>query len=643
MKYLIVLLFGIFSMTIYGQENKSRILEKTKTTELQAYASKLSNEYAVNHRDAILLAIRNGMDTVGIDKIDENGVLRYEYPTNTVAANSTNTDELRLGGSLGLDLRGDGMTAGIWEATETSTSGNIPLTTHFNLGNGTTSVVTIQDGSTTASSHATHVAGTMVGDGTHDANAIGMAPLAELDAYSSGNDEAEMATAAAAGLLISNHSYGRGSGWQWLNSISCWEWKGGFASYTSTGEDADFGRYDEQCRIRDSIAFNAPQYLIFQSSGNDRDDNPTNGISNVRLDGAASCTTYNTATHPPGDAIGWDNIPSNGIAKNIMTVGAIDAASGNALSPFSSVGPTDDGRIKPDIVGHGVLVYSSTATSNTTYATFNGTSMATPNVSGSAILLQEYHEDLFGSGSFMNGSTLKGLIIHTAADLGNAGPDYSFGWGLMDAEAAATVLADAHAENRSYIYEDTHTGVVKNYGLLSACPEDVTVTMAYTDLPGDIQTGLDVSTPNLVNDLDIRLNDGTTTQFPWVMNPAAPQNLATTGDNDVDNVEQIQSAGDANLQILQILNEGVLSGGSQNYSLVMTGVDEVCEVIAFSQGSAIINTDASYCSTLAYSTSATITTSTEVSYTNSDRIVLSPGFSAAAGSKVRAYITPPCN
>ncbi len=634
----------ILAIHVKSQENKSLILENTNVSVLDEYAQKLSDDYAHAHARAIARAIAEGRDTLGVDVIDELGVLRYQVVDNTAAAAATNTDALQIGGSLNLDLDGSGFTVGIWEATETTTSGNIPLTSHFNLntGSGGPSRVLVQDGSTTASNHATHVAGTIAGDGTDDASATGMATNVTLNAYNSVNDEAEMAAAAAAGMLVSNHSYGWAVGWSWDAVVGCWEWKGSLASYNANTEDENFGRYSEMCRIRDSIAFNAPQYLAVQSSGNDRDDNPVPGASQVRLGDSGPCSTYFTGIFPPQDATGGDNIPTNGVAKNILTVGAIDAASGNALAAFSSVGPTDDGRIKPDIVGHGVQLYSSWSTSNNAYNTIGGTSMATPNVSGSAILLQEHFEDLNGSGNFMNSATLKALIIHTAQDLGNPGPDYSFGWGLMNAEDAANVITDDDANDGSAIIEDTQSGISKQYGFLSSCAEDLQVTMAYTDLPGTIQTTLDNTTPNLVNDLDIFLLSANQNDRPWILDPNNINTNATTGDNDVDNVEQIISSPDQNLQVLQVNREGSLTGGSQDFSLIATNFETTCEVIVLIQGGTTLTQDENYCSTLAYTSSANIPTGRTITYTNPSRIIFTPGFSAASGSNVRAHITEAC-
>ena len=103
------------------------------------------------------------------------------------------------------------------------------------------------------------------------------------------------------------------------------------------------------------------------------------------------------------------------------------------MSSFSSWGPTDDGRIKPDLVANGEAVYSPLAGSNTAYGSYWGTSMATPNATGSTALLIEHYANLFSNGAIRS-STMKGLLIQTADDRGNAGPDYRYVWGLVDSK-----------------------------------------------------------------------------------------------------------------------------------------------------------------------------------------------------------------
>ncbi|MEJ0081862.1 MAG: S8 family serine peptidase [Puia sp.] len=113
---------------------------------------------------------------------------------------------------------------------------------------------------------------------------------------------------------------------------------------------------------------------------------------------------------------GYDIVPTYGNAKNIIAIGAVNPIPGGYNSPadvqlaeFSSWGPTDDGRIKPDLVADGINVLSCVSTSNNAYAIFSGTSMSSPAAAGSGFLLQEYYYKLHNT--FMRSATLKGILI----------------------------------------------------------------------------------------------------------------------------------------------------------------------------------------------------------------------------------------
>ena len=112
------------------------------------------------------------------------------------------------------------------------------------------------------------------------------------------------------------------------------------------------------------------------------------------------------------------------------------------LADFSAVGPTDDGRIKPDIVAPGVEISTTKNTSFSAYSTNeNGTSFAAPAVAGSLNLIRKQHEDIFGTNQMILSSSLRALAIHTATPATtNGAPDYRHGWGAFNAEACAELV-----------------------------------------------------------------------------------------------------------------------------------------------------------------------------------------------------------
>ena len=329
-------------------------------------------------------------------------------------------------------VTGNGGTVGVWDASSA-------LTTHQEYGGR----VTTKDGSGATSDHSSHVVGTVCAAGVNAA-AKGMAPAVRVDSYDWDNDSGEMTARGAAvpgeaGMLnISSHSYGINAGWVYTQT-PVYTWYG--AGTTAAGYEDHFGQYNTYARDIDVLAYSLPYYLIFWAAGNDRSDNPATGNAVALSPGGAS-VSYDPALHPPGDRTykgGYDTVSYEGLGKNVLTVGALtDAVSGGLRSPgsalmtsFSSWGPTDDGRIKPDVVANGYYLRSTSYAGDTSYSTMSGTSMATPSAAGSAHLLVHLFHTLF-TNQVMRASTLKALLIHTADDKGNAGPDYEYGWGLIN-------------------------------------------------------------------------------------------------------------------------------------------------------------------------------------------------------------------
>jgi len=509
----------------------------------------------------------------------------YYITTNLNAAKTLSTDKLWPGAGNGFALDGSGDTLAVWD-------GGAVRGTHQELAGRVTQV----DGATALSGHSTHVAGTLIATGLYSA-AKGMSFAASrLLAHDWNTDEAEMATAAAAGLQISNHSYGFISGW--YHSGSQWYWYGTLS--VNAVEDYKFGYYDSQCQEWDQIAWNAPNYLIAKSAGNDRNDaGPGAGGTHQHWDSSTGQWVTATDTHEPdGGTDGYDTIGGGaGSAKNTITVGAVYDIPGGytqpadvVMSSFSGWGPTDDGRIKPDVVANGIGLVSAYSGADNQYASMSGTSMATPNLAGSVGLLLELQRNMHGNQRLLS-STIKGLVIHTADEAGPAdGPDYMFGWGLVNTYRAAQVMrADSAAGGNLHIFEFTlaNGSSIERY-ISSDGTQPLAATICWTDVPATPEPPtLNSPTARLVNDLDLRLQQGQITYMPWILDPANPANAATTGDNSRDNVEKVKIASPAaGLYTLRISHKGSLSGGSQKVSLVVTGNQQVivARIKAFLQG-----------------------------------------------------------
>lgn len=516
-------------------------------------------QYAALHQLPITEQMEDGTYRQMVDV--REGIPVYYVTHNYGAAITTRINTIWPGGSTGLDLTGDGYNQlGEWDAGAVRIS-------HQEFTDQGSSRVTKMDGAGATHYHATHVAGTMVAAGVVNA-AKGMVYGANLKAWEWSNDNSEMAAAAANGLEISNHSYGYGHGWQYNSTAHTWSWYGNPS--VSPTEDYKFGFYNNDSKSMDNIAFNAPNYLIVKSAGNDRGEGPGNAGQNgePEVDGGLD---------------GYDCIGAEEVAKNILTVGAVKEVldytgpESVVMSSFSCWGPADDGRIKPDIVGKGVSVYSTMDGSNTDYSSLDGTSMSAPNVSGSMAMLQYYYQSTHG-GVPMRSATLKALVLHTADEAGlYPGPDYIFGWGLMNAKRATTVIAEDE-------YQEVMEELVLNQG--SSYDRDVEiaegtnfrVTICWTDPAGQpLSPQLNPPNPMLVNDLDLRIVDASNnTYYPYKLDRNDPSAAATTDSkNSVDNVEMVYiENAPAGTYTIEVDHDGSLSGNAQAFSIIISGIDE---------------------------------------------------------------------
>jgi len=552
--FLFVLAFSAFSQT---PQQKEYLIQLSSELEADYHKS-----WHVAKKKADSLGIPLRIETPeGVMELQafERGMPVYYTTYNYQGAVAINSSQVWPGGNAGLNLTGQGQTLGMWD-------GGATRLTHQEFGDR----VVQADGASALSNHATHVAATMVGGG-YQQDAKGMSYLANLDAYDWNNDVSEMAEAAAEGLRVSQHSYGFTAGWRWDDGD--WYWHGDLS--ISTEEDYKFGFYDDIARTWDLIANNAPGYLIVKSAGNDRGRGPEPGTGHyVWSEGGWTWST--DVRQLDGGEDGFDCISRNGNAKNILTVGAVTAQ--GVMSDFSGWGPTDDGRIKPDIVAKGVGVYSATAASDFAYDTWNGTSMSGPMVSGSVGLLLEHYQNLHGPFSSLRSASMKGLILHTADETGShPAPDYSYGWGMMNTQSAAELIShDALAGGDFNIRELTlENDQTVELEVVSDGTAPLKATIVWNDpAASPLPPALNPTTPMLVNDLDLRIYDESdTAYFPWILDPANPAETATTGDNFRDNVEQvfIENPVEGETYTITVSHKGTLSD-SQEFSLIVNGI-----------------------------------------------------------------------
>jgi subtilisin-like proprotein convertase family protein len=356
------------------------------------------------------------------------------------------------------------------------------------------------------SQHATHVGGTMAGDGTLSAvnggttrQWRGMAPGATLVSYDWSSPTTEHNAAINTyGIVNSQNSWGFV-----INSANC----SLFGDYTLYAPEYD--------QIITGL-YGAGINIVF-AAGNERDDGDCHLIN-----GAPSYVNY-ACVGPPGTG------------KNIITVGALNADN-TTISTFSSWGPTDDGRLKPEISAPGCPV-TSTLPGDTYAGGWCGTSMAAPAVSGCiGLLVQDYRATHAGQNPLP--STVRGLLLHAATDLDdgttwfNKGPDYASGFGRLQIKNAVDQLraggfltnAVSHSQTNSYVME------------VPAGAAQVKVTLTWDD-PAAVEN----AALTLVNDLDlVVLDPNGVRRYPWTLDPGNPSADAIRAVEDHTNVvEQV--------------------------------------------------------------------------------------------------------
>lgn len=523
-----ILLLLSFQASTQNAEDRAFIIQQTNTEALKKIAEEIrahnAFHLAIHKKNKGKMTIVNSQNQVGhLSGFDAEGKPIYSFDDNAIAAKTGRADKIKIGGSSGLDLDGTGVIIGHWES-------GLARLTHVELEGR---VMHAQSGS--ESDHATHTAGTMIGSGENPI-AEGMAPNASIESRTSNNDAAEVADFAAAGGILSNHSY--------------------FAN-DPDGNVAGYGKYTAS--TWDLITYNAPYMLLCKSAGNNRNDG-------VNVDDG-----------------GFDILYDKAVAKNILVIGAVTdtpnygGPSTVSQASFNNYGPTDDWRIKPDITTNGVTLYSCNNESNSGYSELSGTSMSTAAVSGTVALLQQHFHNF--NGVFMRSATVRSLLLSTTDEVGlHDGPDFISGWGLLNAERAAEVIS-----NRGISTRIDELTLANNSNFTTTIETDgtspLTVAIAWTDFRGSQNLGTDNLSPRLVNDLDLRVFNEEEMFEPWTMVPNEESNNfedpATKGDNFRDNIERIDVLdAPAGVYTITVKHKGSLHDGKQAFTLVVNGMQE---------------------------------------------------------------------
>jgi hypothetical protein len=575
------------------------------------------------------------------------GMPLYIQSFDTLQSASISADELWpatawpfSNNNTGLGLTGAGTTLGMWEV-----DGAIN-TTHTEFGSGR--VVQKDTAVLDPKGHATQVAGAMAGAGAADLTFLpaafsesrGVAYGANVFGYNTADIVSERLTAANGNtndppVHISNNSWGQPGPWEQFDNNPLppepagvdtdgdgifgepnvdlrWKWTG--ITNPAFQEDFKFGFYFPTAAgtsggvVNDTfMRSDAPRHLLVYACGNDRATGPQTAPSTYFI----GTTEISSAAQPRvwrnGDEGGYDTVASPATAKNVLSVGSCEDiylrvgnqtsagyATGAVVVPssFSGAGPTDDGRIKPDLVAVGspsaiartafgfnftpaggtptAVLVSPTNGAGSYRLGLQGTSFSAPTVTGMLGLVMERRNRLYPTlpaTEAWQGSTLKAIAINSCDDVGTPGPDYRMGYGPANARQAVQAVTDEQANGRGSLIKELTLAPTTSVSWMvqSSGTAPLSVTAAWSDPAGPaptVATTPESQAPMLVNNIDLRVEylgpDVTTllaptavvaTFLPWTLNPdlggetaALRSAAAVRGVDNRNNVEKVSVA-----------------------------------------------------------------------------------------------------
>lgn len=485
----------LIAVCFYGNITKATAIEELKKAGAQIIETKIQPSHVV-FIDAAAATVQKIASLPFVSYISSQQIKPVPLNYNNRSAHAIDA----LSATAGRNLQGSNVTLGLGDDADAST--HIDFTGRLinrNPGN--------------ANTHGTHVMGTMAGAGILNPKYKGMAPKATIIGQYFSD------------ILVNTPYYVNDYNMVLTNN-----------SYTSAANGCEGeGEYDVLSNYVDDQMNSDPALLHVFACGND---------------GNNTCSPFPAA---------YGTIKSGfQCGKNVLSVGAIDNATYNIVS-FSSRGPVNDGRLKPEIVAGGWSVISTIP--NNGYGTDWGTSMACPTVTGALGLLYERYRQLHG-GTNPTSALIKAVACNSADDLGNAGPDYTFGFGRLNARNAVEAI-----ENNNYFIGIMSNGGTGTFTIPSvpAGTAQIKIMLYWNDPAATPDAG-----SALVNNLDLAVTaPDATVHHPLILNPASGSvgNLATEGVDNLNNIEQVvinnPPAGDFTVTV----NGTSIPSGSQYYAV----------------------------------------------------------------------------
>ena len=437
------------------------------------------------------------------------------------------------------------------------------------------------------SGHGTHVAGSVLGDGTQSSGAItGIAPEARL--YMQATEVWTDWTTAAESNFGYTDDYTLMGIPDDLSEMFDAAADNGSHIHTNSWGASVAGQYNINSMQTDHSARNHSGMLILFAAGNAGTDANSNGevdhdsmgspaTSKNVLTVGASENNRSTITSEWG--VWWStDFPQDPINSDKM------ANNSEGMAGFSSRGPVDDGRLKPDVSAPGTFILSTKsrqttdtgwlAHSNSDYTHMGGTSMATPITAGASALLYQHLIDNLGH-TDPTSALVKGIIAVSAHDMagqygsstngaGEAAPNNHEGWGLLDLDRAVNTT---WVDNESVSTGDSRSW---KFTVPSGAP-DLRIMVSWTD-----PASTPAASTNLVNDIDFAVKD--------------PSGNWVTYGNNLDNLIGTTIATPAAGQWEIHVNGTNIPTGPQHFSMIIDAPYSMINLSADADGDGFIDT-----------------------------------------------------
>lgn len=413
----------------------------------------------------------------------------------------TNVNEVENAAPNGYNLKGENITIGIWDEGTVGAHLDLPVASNI--------VIDKELNYPVANTHPTYVAGCIAGKGNFIGSLKGLSPKSTLYYYDVLGDIVEEVAQAKPNynIDISNHSYN-------FAPTTCFE----------------SGLYITEASDLDKVAYQSPTILPVVAVGN----------------------TASTCAGVANDTFSSIDIGFQG-CKNAITVGWIFVEKN--IVGNSGRGPTVDGRLKPELVskGFGVL----TTSPNDNFGIVYGSSFAAPQIAAIAGLIHQKYKQQFGV--VPNASLVKAVLFNTAHDLGNPGPDYTFGYGIPNANKAIYTI-----DNNQFFEGNIIEDQFKTHNIsVPAGLKKLNVTLCWTD-----KEGSPIASKSIVNDLDLKLvTPSGDTVLPWKLNPSLFKKPAIKGVDNINTNEQVTIENPVAGNYKIVVKGSIVPFGPQDYSV----------------------------------------------------------------------------